>query len=165
MIDEENGMPAKRELTMRQLRYLLRLRHDGVSTREIGRLLGVARSTIQDNLKRVATAGLQWPLPEEATDEVLELQLFGRSSFTPGHRRRVEPDWAALARELKRPGVSMMILWEEYREAQPGGYGYSRSRATKSSSITRASGLASPIPRRARSGKPRFSSPCLARPI
>ena len=119
-------MPAKRELTMRQLRYLLRLHHDGVSAREIGRLLGVARSTIQDNLKRAAAAGLEWPLPEEATDEVLELRLFGKTGFTPGQRRRVEPDWAALARELKRPGVSMTILWEEYREAHPGGYGYSR---------------------------------------
>jgi transposase len=126
MVDEENGMPAKRELTMRQLRYLLRLDHDGVSTREIGRLLGVARSTIQDNLKRAAAAGLEWPLPEEASDEVLELQLFGKTGFTPGQRRRVEPDWAALARELKRPGVSMMVLWEEYRQAHPGGYGYSR---------------------------------------
>ena len=119
-------MPAKRELTMRQLRYLLRLRHDGVSTREIGRLLGVARSTIQDNLKRAEAAGLEWPLPEEATDEVLELRLFGKAAFTPGQRRRVEPDWAALARELKRPGVNMMVLWEEYREAHAGGYGYSR---------------------------------------
>ena len=119
-------MPAKRELTMRQLRYLLRLRHDGVSAREIGRLLGVARSTIQDNLKRAAAAGLQWPLPEEAADEALELQLFGRSDFARGQRRRVEPDWAALARELKRPGVTMMVLWEEYREAHSGGYGYSR---------------------------------------
>ncbi len=119
-------MPAKRELTMRQLRYLLRLHHDGVSAREIGRLLGVARSTIQDNLKRAASAGLEWPLPEEATDEVLELRLFGRAGIAPGQRRRVEPDWAALARELKRPGVSMTILWEEYREAHPGGYGYSR---------------------------------------
>ena len=119
-------MPAKRELTMRQLRYLLRLHHDGVSTREIGRLLGVARSTIQDNLKRAATAGLGWPLPEEATDEVLELRLFGRSDFSAGQRRRVEPDWAALTRELKRPGVNMMVLWEEYRQAHPGGYGYSR---------------------------------------
>ena len=99
---------------MRQLRYLLRLHHDGVSAREIGRLLGVARSTIQDNLKRAAAAaGLQWPLPEEATDEVLELRLFGRSGVTPGRRWRVEPDWAALARELKRPGVSMMVLWED----------------------------------------------------
>ncbi len=35
MIDEEMGMPAKRELTMRQLRHLLRLHHEGVSTREI----------------------------------------------------------------------------------------------------------------------------------
>jgi IS30 family transposase len=57
MFDEENGMPAKRELTMRQLRCLLR-HHDGVSAREIGRLLGVARSTIQDSLKRAA-AGLR----------------------------------------------------------------------------------------------------------
>ena len=48
-------MPAKRELTMRQLRHLLRLHHEGVSAREIGRRLGVARSTIQDNLKRVAS--------------------------------------------------------------------------------------------------------------
>jgi len=119
-------MPSKRELTMRQLRYLLRLHHEGVSAREIGRRLGVARSTIQDNLKRARAAGLCWPLPEGATDEGLELQLFGRSDGAAGKRRRVEPDWAALARELKRPGVNMMILWEEYRETQPGGYGYSR---------------------------------------
>jgi transposase len=31
-----------------------------------------------------------------------------------------------LARELKRPGVTMMILWEEYREVHPDSYGYSR---------------------------------------
>ena len=31
-----------------------------------------------------------------------------------------------MARELKRPGVTMTILCEEYREAHPGGYGYSR---------------------------------------
>ena len=55
-------MPAKRELTMRQIRQMLRLARDGVSAREIGRTLGVALSTIQDNLKRAAVAGLAWPL-------------------------------------------------------------------------------------------------------
>ena len=119
-------MPAKRELSMRQLRYLLRLRHDGVSAREIGRRLGVARSTIQDNLKRAAAAGLAWPLADDVTDEALETRLYGGAGVTQGQRRRAEPDWAALARELKRPGVTMTILWEEYREVHSEGYGYSR---------------------------------------
>nr|WP_256432972.1 MULTISPECIES: helix-turn-helix domain-containing protein [unclassified Martelella] len=55
-------MPAKRRLTMRQLRQILRLAGDGTSTREIALTLGVARSTVQDNLKRAAAAGLRWPL-------------------------------------------------------------------------------------------------------
>jgi transposase len=119
-------MPAKRELSMRQLRTLLRLSHDGVSAREIGRRLGVARSTIQDNLKRAAAAGLAWPLADDVTDDVLEQRLFGRAGSATGQRRREEPDWARLARELKRPGVTMTILWEEYREINRDGYGYSR---------------------------------------
>ncbi len=119
-------MPARRELTMRQLRLMLRLHQDGVSAREIARTLGVARSTIQDNLARARAAGIGWPLPAEWTDEVLEQQLFARSGFRRGHRRRTEPDWATLARELKRPGVNLMVLWEEYREAHADGYGYSR---------------------------------------
>ena len=119
-------MPAKRELTMRQLRHMLRLAHEGVSAREMGRRLGVARSTIQDNLKRAAAAGLSWPLPEDLTDDALEQRLFTHAGVKTGARRRVEPDWAELARELKRPGVNMMILWEEYRRAHLEGYGYSR---------------------------------------
>jgi Homeodomain-like domain len=56
LINEGKRMPAKRELTMRQIRQMLRLARDGVSAWEIGRTLGVARSTIQDNLKRAAMA-------------------------------------------------------------------------------------------------------------
>jgi transposase len=119
-------MPAKRELTMRQLRLMLRLHHSGLGVREIGRRLHVARSTIQDNLKRAQVAGLTWPLPPDQTDEILEQRLFSHAGSKPSIRRRAEPDWAALARELKRPGVNLVVLWEEYRAADPGGYGYSR---------------------------------------
>ena len=94
-----------------------------VSAREIGRRLGVARSTIQDNLKRAAAGGLAWPLADDVTDEGLETRLFGRAAVAQGQRRRVEPDWSAL---VKRPGVTMSILWEEYREVHSEGYGYSR---------------------------------------
>ena len=119
-------MPAKRELTMRQLRLMLRLHHSGLGVREIGRRLQVARSTIQDNLKRAQVAGLTWPLPADLTDEILEQRFFSHAGSKPSIRRRAEPDWAALARELKRPGVNLVVLWEEYRAADPGGYGYSR---------------------------------------
>jgi hypothetical protein len=65
-------------------------------------------------------------LAADVTDEALELRLFGRAGVETGHRRRLEPDWAALAHELKRPGVTMMILWEEYRAINQERYGYSR---------------------------------------
>ena len=119
-------MPARRELTMRQIRQILRLAGDGISARMIGWMLGGARSTIQDNLTRAAAAGLAWPLPADLTDDVLEDRLFARAGVKRGFRRRPEPDWATLACEVKRPGVNLMVLWEEYRAAHPEGYGYSR---------------------------------------
>lgn len=119
-------MPARRELTMRQIKQMLRLARDGVSSREIGRTLGIARSTVQDNLARASAAGLTWPLGPEVTDAVLEQRLFARAGVKQGMRRLPEPDWPCLVREMRRPGVNLMVLWEEYREAHPEGYGYSR---------------------------------------
>jgi transposase len=119
-------MPAQR-LSMRRIRELLRLRFGTMaSDRAIARALGVARSTVQDYLVRAAAAGLTWPLPDELSDEAVEERLFASAGTKPGFRRRIEPDWAALVREMKRPGVNLTVLWEEYRQAQPGGYGYSR---------------------------------------
>ena len=61
-------MPAKKRLTMRQLRALLRLKHGGarLSDRTLACRIGVARSTIQDYLARVEAAGLSWPLPRSS---------------------------------------------------------------------------------------------------
>jgi transposase len=116
---------------MRQIREVMRLRFgdEKLSERVIGRRLGIGRTTVQDYLARMATAQLTWPLPEELTDVVLEERLFGRA-FQPssrlGARDRVEPDWVKVARELKRPGVNLQVLHEEYLQADPGGYRYSR---------------------------------------
>ena len=111
---------------MRQLRQMLRLAGDGTSSREIAQRLGVARSTVQDNLKRATAAGLIWPLPGDLTDDALENRLFARAGVKQGLRRLPEPNWADLALELKKPGVTLMLLWEEYRAVHSGGYGYSR---------------------------------------
>jgi len=112
-------MSAKRKLTMRQLRHMLQLARDGASTREIARVLGVARSTVQENLKHAEDAGLGWPLPGDLTDDALEGRLFARAGVKPGARRRPEPSWADLVVELKKPGVTMMLLWAEYFSCLP----------------------------------------------
>jgi transposase len=106
---------------------MLRLKHEaGASDRAIARSVGVARSTARQCLDRVAAAGLCWPLPATLTDGALEALLFARGGAPSGQRRKTEPDWAEVHRELRRPGVTLMLLWEEYRAAIPGGYQYSR---------------------------------------
>jgi transposase len=118
-------MPAER-IAMRQVRDVLRLNAAGVPGNEIARRVGVAPSTVRLTLKRLAAAGLGWPLSTELTDAALEAQLFTAAGKKQGHRRRTEPDWAAVHRELKRKHVTLQILWDEYIEQNPDGYRYSR---------------------------------------
>ena len=118
-------MPAER-VAMRQVREVIRLRSAGVSSHEIARRIGVAPSTVRLTLKRLAAAGLSWPLPAELSDGALEAQLFAAAGSKQGHRRQAEPDWVAIHRELKRKHVTLSILWDEYIVAQTDGYRYSR---------------------------------------
>ena len=60
------------------------------------------------------------------TEAALEPRLFALAGTKQGHRRQVEPDWAAVHRELKRKHVTLAILWDEYIERNPEGYRYSR---------------------------------------
>jgi DNA-binding IclR family transcriptional regulator len=118
-------MPAER-IAMRHVRDVLRLKAAGVSGNEIARRVGVAPSTVRLTLKRLAAAGLSWPLPAELTDAALETQLFTAVGKKQGHRRLGEPGWAAVHPELKRKHITLQILWDEYIERQPEGYRYSR---------------------------------------
>jgi transposase len=110
-------MPADK-IAMRQVRDVLRLHAAGVSSNETARRVGVAPSTVRLTLKRLAAAGPGWPLPTELTDAALKVQLFTAVGTKQGHRRRAEPDWAAIHRELKRKNVTLQILWDEYIERQ-----------------------------------------------
>ena len=116
-------MPAKR-VPMRQIRELLRLKHAcGMSNRQIGDALGMGRTTVGDYLRRLAFVGIGWPVPDELDDAALEARLFEQPEAKGD---RAEPDWAMVHRELKRPGVTQRLLWEEYRATEPNGYSLSR---------------------------------------
>jgi transposase len=119
-------MPAER-VAMRQAREIIRLKFSAsVPTREIGRRLGVAPSTVRETLKRFESSGLGCPLPDDMTEGELEAALYANRRSKRGHRRHVEPDWQAVHRELKRKHVTLLIVWDEYIGANPRGYSYSR---------------------------------------
>src|SRR5437660_2909312 len=119
-------MPAER-VSMRRVREILRLKHEcGATDRAVARSLGIARSTVAVTLDRLAAAELCWPLPATLSERVLEAMLYAGPGTQRGSRRKVEPEWMHVHHELRRPGVTLMLLWEEYRQATPDGYGYSR---------------------------------------
>ena len=110
---------------MRKVRELLRLKYEpGRSHREIATWLGIANRTVSDYVRRASAAGVSWALPEGLDDTALEVALFPRPP--PSRVRRPEPDWGEVHRELQRhKGVTLQLLWLEYRAAHPDGYQYS----------------------------------------
>jgi len=108
---------------MRKIADVLRLDAAGLSGRRISASLGIGRSCVGDYLDRAKAAGLSWPLPDGIDETALERRLFPQVSLKG--RQFAQPDWAVVHGELKRPGVTLSLLWEEYRGRHPDGYGYS----------------------------------------
>jgi len=116
----------KEKLSMRKVREVLRLNFDcKKSQREIAQSCGIARSTVGDYLIRFQATGLNWPLPEELTEEKLEGLLFS-SRGGRGPTKRPLPDCSNVHTELKKKGVTLMLLWSEYKSANPEGCQYSQ---------------------------------------
>src|SRR5215475_14115138 len=120
----ERGMPGQR-LPMRKIRDVLRLLAGGSSKRKIAASLSIGATAAGDCVRRARRAGLSWPLPENLSDEALERLLYP-PPLVAAKDRRAQPDWAEIHRELRRPGVTLQLLWEEHRGIHPDGYGYSR---------------------------------------
>jgi transposase len=115
---------------MRKLREVLRLRHElKLGYQQIGRSCAITVSTVHKYLKRAAAAGVSWPLPDGWDQQRLEAALFPPSSGLAEHRAAVRPlpDFDVIHEQLRQhKHLTLQLLWEEYREANPDGYRYSR---------------------------------------
>lgn len=118
-------MPRKR-LSMRKIKELLRLKFEcDLNTREIATSLRMAVGSVHDYLARVRIAGLKWPLPESTSEEELEALLFP-APVARGSDTRPLPNWDKIDVDLKKKGVTLRLLWEEYRTDYPEGLCYSQ---------------------------------------
>jgi len=116
-------MPTQR-LSMRRIREVLRLRHQGLTERVIARMIGVSNGVVHGYVRRARLSGLTWPLPDGLDDESLELLLFPVPTAASPSDRRPAPDWIYVEKELRRRSVTRLLLWEEYRAANPDGFAY-----------------------------------------
>ena len=112
---------------MRKIRDVLRLRlSEQLSLRQVSLSLAIPHTTVADYVRRARDAGItSWPLPEELSDDdALEARLFAAPASSP--RLRPEPDFEVMKRELAKKGMTLMLLWVEYREEHHDGYEYSQ---------------------------------------
>ena len=112
----------KKEITPHKLREILRLgmKHQ-LGYREISRSCAVSHVTVRAYLKQVKDSGIPWD-EVEALEESHLLKLVQGAHRTELKRSRPEPDWQHIHKELKRKGVTLQLLWEEYKELHPDGY-------------------------------------------
>lgn len=119
---------TQEKLSLRKIREILRLKHEiGLSNRAIARACCISNSTVGDYVVRARRAGLVWPLAEEQSEEELYQQLFPEVK-KPKMVERPQPNWKQVHRDLARQGVTLQLLWQEYRGSHPDGYGYTQFR-------------------------------------
>lgn len=112
----------KKELSMRKIREILRLGLEcKMSVREIGRSCSISPSSVSKYLKQAEKAGLNYSQIEQMGDGDLVHSLQGRV-VCKNPTSRSEPDWIYIHQELKKKGVTIQLLWEEYKEGNPEGY-------------------------------------------
>lgn len=112
---------------MRKTREILRLKwQQGRSHREIAHALAIGPGTPSDVAKRALAAGIaSWEDVAALDDDELERRLYQGSLAAPA-KPRPRPDPAQIHIEMRRPGVTLRLLHEEYLQAHPDGYGYTQ---------------------------------------
>jgi len=109
---------------MRKIKDVLRLKFDGkLSNAKIARSINIGETTVEQYLFRARKADLTWPLPEDMDNEKLEAILYPPKEVSPDGYDL--PNFEHIHKEIKRKGVTLQLLWEEYNSNQKG-YSYSQ---------------------------------------
>ena len=111
---------------MKNIKEILRLASAGTfSARQIAKSCNCSPSTVSAVLERAKNAELdtEWPVINEMSDDELETRLYPDEHYCSN---RPIPDMNFIHAELKKKGVTLQLLWQEYLEHYPDGLGYSQ---------------------------------------
>jgi transposase len=113
---------------MRKIKEVLRLRFGlGLHQDQIARSCSIGQATVHRYLEKAAAAKLGWPLPDDLDDRQLDQLLFPARPLRTLSQLRPGLDFGQLHAQLQtHKRLTLQLLWEEYRETHPDGYGYSR---------------------------------------
>ncbi|MEK6706383.1 MAG: IS21 family transposase [Bdellovibrionota bacterium] len=100
----------------------------GLSLREIGRSLSISHPTVKKYLLAAQKAALTWQKAEEMSDWDLFQLVRTRQEHAIGKSTYPMPDYASIHQEIKKKGVTLALLWQEYKESNPEGYQYTQFR-------------------------------------
>jgi len=107
---------------MLKTREVLRLRHElGLSLREIGQACNCGKTTVSEILIRAKNAEIMWPI--DLSDKQLMSRLYPPAETKISVHK---PDMEYIFQEMKKKKVTLMLLWEEYKEKHPGGIMYTQ---------------------------------------
>jgi transposase len=118
---------AHKRLSMRKIKEIITLRFaKGLTHRQIAASLSVGASSVGDLLGRFNELGFEWQEALMFSEDELETALYPRSVGTGSRGSIPMPDWTYVHKELRRKSMTLQLLWEEYREANPAGYHYTQ---------------------------------------
>lgn len=111
---------SRRRLDVRKIREILEYKFSHqLSNEKIAGALKIGKGSVHNIIERFSASGLTWPLPEDCTDTALDASLYPSEASD----QKPLPDVSYLEKELRRPHVTLQLLYEEYRKEHPGGLG------------------------------------------
>jgi len=97
---------------MTNYREVLRLTEMGFNQKQIAESVGITRQTVSTVIRRAAELGLRYEGVTELSDRELTEKIMPQG--TAARLAFKMPNYEEVHKELKKPGVTLMLLWQEY---------------------------------------------------
>jgi transposase len=118
---------AAKPKRMGQIKQLFLLHKQGKGKKAIARQLGMSKNTVKTYLSKIACGELDIEGLLELEEPIMEGKLFaGNPSYKEERYGQIKDNLAYFANELEKTGVTRKLLWQEYRQTCPDGYGYTQ---------------------------------------